>query len=236
LEKYKGGREAGRGAATRPVNAATITMSEEEVLRDKLTALRRGELPPQGLFGFVLDLGYSNLREAEQDVVKLLRHPSDQIRSVAVRVLAFHWDMKHHKEDLIRILVEDLEDSVRGWAAAGLGSLFSESRDPSVTRALIEKLRDQNESDLVRETAYDALLGVWFPRDVNQLRKEIVAMIDAGKARRKDLRDASARSREEYEGKLWLYEQETELKIDWDVVGRIEDEMVHDPPSTTDSV
>ena len=160
------------------------------------------------------------LLEAEPDVVALWDHPNEQIRCIAVRVLTFHWNIRRHRDRLIRLLSNDTDDEVKSFTAAGLGFVFQNSHDSVVSQALIDKVRDGNEDPLVREAAYSGLREVWSPPNVDQDIADIKAEIRASKEWDKEL-DA-ARSREEFQSKLWMWRQERLLKIDWEFVERIE--------------
>ena len=193
-------------------------MQSDELLRAKLTALRNDKIPPEELYGLIHDFGHAMFLEAEPDVVTLLNHPNAQIRCIAIRVLTFHWDVRRHRDELIRLLQHDPEYEVRSFAARGLGFVFRESKDAVVSRALINIIRDNDEDPYLREAAYKGLRGVWTPVDVKLA--DIQAEIQWQKERDKDL-DVS-RSREEFRDKLWMWRQERLLKIDWEFVERIE--------------
>jgi hypothetical protein len=209
-------------------------MQDDALLRNKLTALREGEIPPSELYGLVHDLGHSSLLEAEPDVVALLDHPESQIREIAVRVLTFHWDISRHRDKLIRLLRFDPDYEVKSFTAAGLGFVFRNSHDPVVSQALIKTIRDRDEDPYMRESAYNALVQVWSPLDVDQDLENIGKEIRQAKESEIDLE--SAQSPEEFQSRLWMWKQEKLLKIDWEFVERVEREIQPDgsgssPPS-----
>jgi len=195
-------------------------MMGDELLRTKLTALRSGEILPEELYELVHDFGHAMFVDAEPDVVALLDHLNERIRCIAVRVLTFHWNVSRHRERLISLLRDDPDDEVKSFTAAGLGFVFQNSRDPIVSQALIDKVRDRREDPLVREAAYSALREVWSPGSVDQDISDIRAEIRRSKEWDKELETAG--SREEFQSKLWMWRQERLLKIDWEFVERVE--------------
>lgn len=195
-------------------------MQNNTSLRDKLTALRRGQIPFEELSGLIHEFGHAMFLEAEPDVVALLRHPNYLIRSNAVRVLTFHWDVRGHWDEPIRLLREDPDWGVRSFTAAGLGFVFRDSHDPIISRALTDKIRDQNDDPVVREAAYNALRSVWSPLNVDQDVEDIKAELRRAKERDKEFETRG--SREEFQGTLWMWRQEPLLAIDWKFVELIE--------------
>ncbi|TMJ00691.1 MAG: HEAT repeat domain-containing protein [Bacillati bacterium ANGP1] len=195
-------------------------MRDDALIRAKLTALRNGEIPPEELYGLIHDFGHAMLLEAEPDVVALLDHSDAQIRCIAVRVLTFHWNISRHWDRLIRLLRDDPDDEVKSFTAAGLGFVFQNARDPIVSQALIDKVRDRREHPLVREAAYSALREVWSPGSVDQDISDIRAEIRRSEEWDEELETAG--SREEFQSKLWMWRQEKLLRIEWELVERIE--------------
>jgi HEAT repeat protein len=198
-------------------------MQDNTSLRTKLKALRKGEIPSEELYGLIHDFGHAMFLDAEPDVVALLNHSNDLIRSIAVRVLTFHWDNNRHRDELIRVLQHDPDKEVRSFSAAGLGFVFRDSHDPVVSRALIKKVRDNKEVLLVRDAAYGALRHVWSPPNVDQEIADIREEIRRAKVEEKDL--DTARSHEEFLSKLSMWNQGRLLKIDWGFVERVEREI-----------
>jgi hypothetical protein len=210
----------------------TIFMQNDALLEKRLMALRKREISPSELYGLIHDLGHSTLLEAEPDVVALLDHPDSSIREIAVRVLTFHWDISKHRDKLIHLLRHDPDYEVKSFTAAGLGFVFRNSHDPVVSQALIKTVRDRDEDPYMRESAYNALLQVWSPLDVDQDLKDISEEIRRSKASDIDLE--SAQSPEEFQSRLRMWKQEKLLKIDWEFVERVEREIGAgpSPPST----
>jgi HEAT repeats len=191
-------------------------MQGDVLLRAKLTALRNGKVPPEELYNLIHTFGNEGFLEAEPDVVALLNHPDARFRELAVRVLTYHWDLRKHRDELIRLLRHDPDYKVRFFTAGGMGFVFRDSRDPVVSQALIDKIRDNDEDTYMRGSAYDALRKVWSkhdPADFTADWKERDKAYDA------------ASSRKEALGMLWMWEQENLLKIDWEFVERIERTM-----------
>lgn len=197
-------------------------MTEVAALQAKLAALRKGEVPVEELYGLVHQFGDDNFVEAEHDVAALLSHPNEQIRSIAVRVLAFHWNMKKYRGEFIQLMLEDSDDWVRAFAAAGLGAVLSGSRDPEASRALIRTLRSADELPNVREGAYAALMEIWFPKTSEELLEDLRSNLRSARLEAQDWDKVSAGPREEMRGHVWLWKQEWELNVDWDLVARIE--------------
>lgn len=198
-----------------------------------LQRLRSGSIPETNLYGAIHDLGEAThsetgyrgcetLRaEAEPDIVALLKHPDEEIRGIAVSVLTFHWNApgRKNRDELIVLLLHDPDNLVKSTAAAGLGFVLRDSRDPVVSAALVETIQDTDEDPSLRETAYDALGEVWSSPRADQSAAEIRAKAEI--QRQKELQ--AAPSRQDFQRRLWLWRdhQETLSKIDWELVERI---------------
>ena len=152
----------------------------------------------------------------------MLGHPSEEIRCIAVRVLTFHWDIKRHRDEIIHLLRRDPGHDVRGFTAAGLGFVFRHSRDPVVSHALIDRIRDGDEDPYLRKSAYGALHNVWSPPNVT----EDLADTKAETWQMQRARELqAARTHEEFQRKQWMWREgeKTLWKIDWEFVERIDD-------------
>jgi len=96
-----------------PVRAATNKHAEiaDFLARIELQRLREGSVPKNHLYGAIHDLGEAahsetgyrgceSLRsEAEPVVAGFLAHDDEEIRYIAMSVLATHWDMKHYAQN-----------------------------------------------------------------------------------------------------------------------------------------
>ena len=195
-------------------------MTSDASLRDRLAALRSGEIPPEELYGVIHAFGEANFLEAEPDVVALLRHPAAEIRRIAVSVLTFHWRVARHRDELVRLLLSDPDDTVRSTATGGVGFVFRDTRDPIVSQALLERIQDGDRNPAEREAAYAALRDVSSAPKVGQGIGDMKARAEA--RRQKELQ--AARSREEFQRRLWLWRDHDDLlsRIDWEFVEGVE--------------
>lgn len=191
-------------------------MQGDALLRVKLTELRNGKVPSEGLYDLIHTFGNEHFLEAEPDAVALLNHPDWEFRCLAVRVLTYHWDLRRYRDELIRLLRRDPEYKVRFHTAGGLGFVFRDSRDPVVSQALIDNIRNNNEDTYMRELAYDSLRKMWSKRNPTDFEAD---------PKERDKAHDAAPSREERLGILWMWRQEKSLKIDWEFVERVEREI-----------
>jgi hypothetical protein len=202
--------------------------------------LREGRIPHQEIYGLLHALGEAGLVEAAEDVARFVRDRDPNLRYIALNVLTFHWDMPMYRRECEQLLFEDPDEQVRGMAAAGLGFVLRESKDCTATSMLLQKLRDKNETGLVRHSAYDAVVDVWLsPHDSRRDASKAKALYEESSAETarviavsEELDRANAAGDEHGASILsaelrLLADAETrrwERFVDWDLVASIERE------------
>lgn len=146
-------------------------MRDSRSLTWRLARLRKGLLSDTEIADTVLDLGHSELLYRDdvlRDLTALVDHPDPDIRSEAIRAMAFHgvifdWQSEPGKtllKNLVEILRHDTEVDSRRTAAAGLGSFFKGTHDQNIMRILFDVVTDDSEEDEVRAFAYTGFLDV----------------------------------------------------------------------------
>jgi hypothetical protein len=209
-------------------------------LRHSLALLREGRILHQQIYGLLHDLGEAGLVEAAEDVARFVRNPDPNLRYIALNVLTFHWNMPMYRRECEQLLFEDPDEQVRGMAAAGLGFVLRESKDCTAASMLLQKLRDKNETGLVRHSAYDAVVDMWLsphdsrrgPSKARALYEESSDETERAIALSEELDRAKAAGDEHAAGRLsaelrMLADAEIrrwERFVDWDLVASIERE------------
>jgi len=201
--------------------------------REELRQLGDDTVPRDDIYGAIHDLGEvahaetgyplaEQLRaEAEPVVVQFLRHDDESFRYIALNVLGLHWDLRTHRETFAAMMFDDPDDAVRRLAVACLGFVLRGSRDWEATKPLLHKLRDQDEQDSTRETAYEALLDIWFGWDASH--RHFLEVMKARSPLDSASREASAR--EEYDLSLRLGGQSDRIwedHVDSEFIAKLE--------------
>lgn len=187
-----------------------------------LQALRYRLIPPEGLYSVLHDFGEAHFYAAEPDMAGLLGSEDPELRHAAISVLTFHWNKRAYRDQLQRLMIRDPAEYVRAIAARGLGHLFTESQDTALTRALLQKLRDNSESGYVRLAAFDALRDLWVAAKPEEEVKSIEKRAQEAVTEAEDLRQARVRSVEDFDTAQNLWGMAWSLRVDWELVDQIE--------------
>lgn len=127
----------------------------ERLYRDILTNRVPNELLDTAIYIF----GPAGYFKAVPFVVSLLDHEDFLLRSTAVKVIAFHWQMKSHVDKIIEMLLNDPDEDVRTWAATGLGVSFRGNRNKKLLTILRGVVTNDTNS-YVQISAYEAMLAI----------------------------------------------------------------------------
>lgn len=181
--------------------------------REEIRRLGEGAVPHQHLYRVIHDLGevahaetgYPLAEEfrplAEPAVASFLHHEDPGLRYIALNVLGLHWNLQTHRGTFASMMFDDPDDDVRRMATACLGFVLERSREWEATKTLLRKLRDRNEDPSVRETAYEALLSVWF--DFHFEHKYVLKVMEARRPLEQGSEEAGARNDWNLAGRLW---------------------------------
>jgi len=215
-----------------PVRAATDKNAEiaDFLARIELERLREGSVPKEELYGAIHDLGEAahaetgyrgceSLRaEAEPVVAGFLAHDDDQIRYIAMSVLATHWDLKHYAQVFQSMAQSDPDEFVRQIAVSDVGWLLRGSRDHDAGRFLLGIFRDPVQPTRIREEAYEGLVEIWQGWNAAQA-------LWARKLKQKDLLRSEAERAGEGLQAEQLSENAWKEFIDWNFVAQVEREV-----------
>jgi hypothetical protein len=198
--------------------------------RIELQRLREGSVSKDHLYGAIHDLGETahsetgyrgceGLRaEAEPVVAGFLAHEDEQIRYIAMSVLALHWDLKHYAQTFQSMGRTDPDEFVRQMAVSNVGFLLRGSRDREACRFLLGIFRDPAQPACMREEAYEGLVEIWQGWDAAQA-------LWARKIKQKDLLRAEAERTGEGLQAERLSENAWEGFVDWNFVAQVEQEV-----------
>jgi len=209
-------------------------MSRDIGLREKLRALREGRLGLDDLYSLLDELDESDSTHAERDVAELLRHTNPIVRYTAIQVLAFTWETRLYRDKLEAMLLHDLDTDVRHTAASALGWLLRGSQDAKATKLLLSSLRSEDESAIVREVAYGALLDIWLQpagrerttANVLRFADRILRYAERSSALVRELDEAlragNTAKEEAIRDALSRPDDSWKERVDWDAVAAIE--------------
>ena len=105
------------------------------------------------------EFGELGFTDARATVEQYLADSNPRLRYIALNVLTLHWGCLEHVATCKRLAAEDSDREVRRLAVTSLGSLLYGTKDSGSLAFLLNFLRD-NELDDIRESAYDAIMGI----------------------------------------------------------------------------
>ncbi len=123
----------------------------------ELAILRRGEIPPKGLFDTIHHFGEERFMDALPEIKKNLMSTDERLRYIALHVLTQHYQLPDYACAAQDMMKSDSDEECRLMAISGLLSLQRGSADPSALKALAALVQDENEDTFVRERAYRAM-------------------------------------------------------------------------------
>lgn len=131
-------------------------------------ALQAGTLPPEETYHVVHEFGRHNFREALPVVEPLIQSSDPQLRAVSLEVIAGHWGMPGYWDIICWRLTQDPDIDCRFRAAILIGALKRDTGDQEALHLLAQVVSNTSEDDLVRASAYGAMLKIlhYPPRDV----------------------------------------------------------------------
>jgi HEAT repeat protein len=141
------------------------TSERREDVRVLLHRLQDGTLPPASLtedatYHAIHELGRAQVAEAIPIIEGYVTHADAQYRYVALEALTNHFRLQRHWPTAVDALRHDSDDHVRMGAAAALGYLMADTRDPATLRELAITLSNPYEDDYVRCAAWAAMRAV----------------------------------------------------------------------------
>lgn len=135
---------------------------EEEIFdgRKLLDHIRKGDLSLRETYHAIQTLGRMNFREARPDIEKFLTNSEPELRMVTLKVLTRYWQLPEHWNTALRFLERDLDIECRMRGAVALGDLKVNTSDSETLNVLAKFVKNEDEEDLVRETAYAAMRSI----------------------------------------------------------------------------
>jgi len=112
------------------------------------------------IYSALIRIGKGFHYEFKDKVQAFLNHADAALRAAAIRVLAFYWQMEEFKDSAERMSVWDEDEETRSVALMGWAAYYEDTNNKEVMRRLYDTLRNKDEPDMVRLTAYTAMLCV----------------------------------------------------------------------------
>jgi HEAT repeat protein len=124
-------------------------------LRARLASNVQGDV-----YSALIRIGKLEVRELESDVAKFLAHEDPELRSAAIRVLGFYWELPAYAAVASEMIDAESDPAPRAVAIMAIGSYFRGSRSPEVVRRLAMVLVDEENNRRVRSAAYDSIATI----------------------------------------------------------------------------
>jgi hypothetical protein len=118
----------------------------------------RPERDPQELVAILGRLGKRPTAELKAAVQLLIQHGEPDVRSESLRVGLVQWKEREYRGAAMAALFRDPDADVRCTAAFGIAAVSSTESRREDQRVLLSIVFDGEEDDIVRLSAYDALL------------------------------------------------------------------------------
>lgn len=118
------------------------------------------ELIPRAIVRVGKPFDTARNKRAAKIIAAYLDSPDSLTRHEAIWFLGCWAKSTEFKPDLIRVLRNDPDPDIRGFAATCLGALSKGSQDVSSVNALVDILSNEREEEHVRIKAYAGLLNV----------------------------------------------------------------------------
>jgi hypothetical protein len=132
----------------------------QEELEMMLRTLRQKDLPPREVYRSIQAFGEMNFQQARQEVERYLWHEDPELRMVALKVLTRYWQLPQHWQTARAFLEQDPDRECRMKGANALAYLKTDTQDEPTLRVLAEVVRNREEHDLVRQSAYAAMHAI----------------------------------------------------------------------------
>lgn len=133
---------------------------EREQLATLLDDLRRGKIARKNLYHAIHEFGKQNFIEAEQEVEHFLKSDDVSLRAISLQVLAGHWGLTEYCEIAWRVLETDEDEECRFRAASIIGAWKRNTQDKQSLLRLSRVVRNDQEDNVVRESAYAAMKAI----------------------------------------------------------------------------
>ncbi|MBV9691258.1 MAG: hypothetical protein JO202_16280 [Ktedonobacteraceae bacterium] len=129
-------------------------------LEADLATLRRGEIPRKGVFDTIHNFGEERFMEALPEIKKYIISTDERLRYIALHVLTFHYQLPDYARVAMDMMKDDPDQDCRIMAINGLLSLRRNTDDQYALKELATIVRNEEEEEFVRETAYKAMHGI----------------------------------------------------------------------------
>lgn len=112
------------------------------------------------VYSAMIKIGKSFYRELKDDIVPFLQNANVELRSGAIRVLAFYWKLPEYKEIALTLFNNDTDSTVRADALMAWVGYYKNSNDKAVLKKLYDIMINKHEEHEIRAQAYSGLLFV----------------------------------------------------------------------------
>ena len=138
--------------------------AEEKAALDKLTA----STDPQARYSAIIAIGKASLTTLAPAIDPYLRDGDPELRSAAIRTLAFYWRLPQYRPVAEKMMREEPDELTRSVAVMGWAGYATASKDLETLRRLYEIIIDDTEATPVRDQAYLNFFVVYLPSAVGR--------------------------------------------------------------------
>lgn len=126
-------------------------------------------------YSAMIAIGKAGLSGLAPEIEPYLADADSELRSAAIRTLAFYWRVPKHRETAALMMRDELDPSARAVAVMAWASYDLHANVDSTLRRLYEIVIDDTQPKLVRATAYHSFFGVHLPPNQDAPRSPMVS-------------------------------------------------------------
>jgi len=137
---------------------------------DEKTALENlnGAADPQARYSAIIAIGKASLTGLESAIAPYIEDPDPELRSAAIRTLAFYWRLPQYRSVAERMMREEPDAQTRSVAVMAWAGYDIGTKNRETLRRLYEIVVDEAEPPVVRDQAYLDFFAVYLPTAVGR--------------------------------------------------------------------
>jgi hypothetical protein len=138
--------------------------ADEQAALDSLNA----STDPQAQYSAIIAIGKASLTGLASAIEPYLQNPDPELRSAAIRTLAFYWRLPQYRSVAEKMMREEPDELTRSVAVMGWAGYDVGSKNRETLRRLYKAVIDDTEATPVRDQAYLNFFAVYLPSAVGR--------------------------------------------------------------------
>jgi hypothetical protein len=126
-------------------------------------------------YSALIAIGKAGLRGLAPEIEPYLVDEDSELRSAAIRTLAFYWRMPEHRATAATMMRDEPDPSARAVAVMAWATYDLHANVGATLRRLYEIVIDDTQPKIVRAAAYDSFFAVHLPTDQGAPRAAMTA-------------------------------------------------------------